>query len=178
MSFGREYIIPKPFDPRVLTRVAPAVAQAAMDTGVARTMINDMDKYRHELEVRMGRSYEIMHNIYNKAKTAPKKIILSEGDNQKIIKSATIAYDNGIALPILLGNAERIKQIALENNYDLTGIEIVDPNNFEVFLAIFAMMNFSFLFKQNLWYELPRSGQEQPSKTPRRTRHSCKSMRH
>jgi malate dehydrogenase (oxaloacetate-decarboxylating)(NADP+) len=131
MSFGREYIIPKPFDPRVLTRVAPAVAKAAMDTGVARTMIDDMDKYRHELEVRMGRSYEIMHNIYNKAKASPKKIVLSEGDNQKIIKSATIAYDNGIALPILLGNADTIKQIAAENNYDLTGIEIVDPNNFD-----------------------------------------------
>jgi malate dehydrogenase (oxaloacetate-decarboxylating)(NADP+) len=129
MTFGREYIIPKPFDPRVLTRVAPAVAQAAMDTGVARTMITDMNKYRHELEVRMGRSYEIMHNIYNKAKTSPKKIVLPEGDNQKIIKSATIAYDNGIALPILLGNADKIKQIAAENNYDLTGIEIIDPNN-------------------------------------------------
>jgi malate dehydrogenase (oxaloacetate-decarboxylating)(NADP+) len=131
MSFGREYIIPKPFDPRVLTRVAPAVAKAAMDTGVARTMIDDMDKYRHELEVRMGRSYEMMHNIYSKAKTDLKKIVFPEGDNQKIIKSAIIAFDNGICSPVLLGNADKIRLIAKENSYDLTGIEIIDPDNFE-----------------------------------------------
>ena len=131
MSFGREYIIPKPFDPRVLTKVAPAVAQAAMDTGVARTMIDDMDKYRHELEVRMGRSYEMMHNIYNKAKNAPKRIVFPEGNNQKIIKSAIISHDNGICNPILLGNVEEIKKVAEDNSYDLTGVEIIDPNNFD-----------------------------------------------
>jgi len=127
LSFGREYIIPKPFDPRVLTRVAPAVAKAAMDTGVARTMINDFDKYRHELEVRMGRSWEIMNQIHEKAKSNTKRIVLAEGEDPKIIKSAIIAADSGLAKPILLGNKEKIDEIAKNNAYDISGIEIVEP---------------------------------------------------
>ena len=131
MSYGREYIIPKPFDPRVLTRVAPAVAKAAMDTGVARKPIKDFNKYVMELEVRMGRSWEIMHEIYNKAKTSPKRIVLPEGYEPKIIKSAIIALDAGIAQPVLLGNRERIEEVAATNGYDISGIDIVDPDNFD-----------------------------------------------
>ncbi len=128
LVFGRDYIIPKPFDPRVLTKVAPAVAKAAMDTGVARTAITDFDAYRRELEVRMGRSWELMHHIHYKAKSNPKSIVLPEGEDPKIIKSAIIARDSGIAKPILLGNKATINSIAEKSGYDLEGIEIIEPN--------------------------------------------------
>ncbi len=130
LSFGREYIIPKPFDPRVLTRVAPAVAKAAIETGVARKVIEDFDKYRMQLEIRMGRSWEVMHHIHNKAKANPTKIVLPEGEEPKIIKSAIISYENGLATPILLGNEEKIRQIAEKHNYNLNGIEIIDPKKY------------------------------------------------
>lgn len=128
MSFGREYIIPKPFDPRVLTRVAPAVAKAAMETGVARSPIDDFDKYRADLDIRMGRAYEFMYKVYQKAKRSLKKIVLPEGDNPKIIRSAILAHEMNIAHPILLGNKEKINEIATQHNYDLSGIEIIDPS--------------------------------------------------
>ncbi len=131
MSFGREYIIPKPFDPRVLTWVAPAVAQAAMDTGVARKPIHDLDDYRHRLDIRMGRAQVIMTPIYEKANRNPGRIVLPEGDQPRIIHAAQLAVDEGIAKPILLGNHESIKTIADEHGYDLTGIEIVDPRTSE-----------------------------------------------
>lgn len=131
MSFGKEYIIPKPFDPRVLTRVAPAVAKAAMETGVARTPITDFDKYRAELDIRMGRAYEFMNNIYQKAKARPKRIVLPEGDNPKIIKAAILAKEMNTALPILLGDTQKIKDVAANYNYDISDIEIVDPRNFD-----------------------------------------------
>lgn len=127
MKFGKDYIIPKPFDPRVLTRVAPAVAKAAMETGVARTPILDFNKYRAELDIRMGRAYEFMYNVYEKAKTSTKRIVLPEGDNPKIIRAAILAKELEIAAPVLLGNEEAIKQVADTYNYDISGIEIIDP---------------------------------------------------
>ncbi|MBX3045247.1 MAG: NADP-dependent malic enzyme [Candidatus Kapabacteria bacterium] len=130
MSFGREYIIPKPFDPRVLTRVAPAVAKAAMDSGVARTQIDDFDKYRSELDIRMGRAYEFMYRVYQKAKKSPKKIVLPEGDNPKIIKAATLAKEMNIAQPILLGDFNMIKSVADKHAYDISNIEIIDPKTY------------------------------------------------
>jgi malate dehydrogenase (oxaloacetate-decarboxylating)(NADP+) len=133
MSFGRDYIIPKPFDPRVLTRVAPAVAKAAMDTGVARHDIEDFDKYRQELEVRMGRSFEIMHSIYQKAKRQPKRIVFPEGENAKIIQAAIMSLEMKIASPILLGDKVIIQEFCEEHGYDLTGIEIINPKEFAEF---------------------------------------------
>ncbi len=127
MKFGKDYIIPKPFDPRVLTRVAPAVAKAAMETGVARTPILDFNKYRAELDIRMGRAYEFMYNVYEKAKKSTKRIVLPEGDNPKIIRAAILSKEMEIAAPVLLGNAETIKQVADSLNYDISGIEIIDP---------------------------------------------------
>ncbi|MBI5646731.1 MAG: NADP-dependent malic enzyme [Ignavibacteriae bacterium] len=131
MAFGREYIIPKPFDPRVLTYVAPAVAKAAMDTGVARRPIEDFDAYKHQLDIRMGRSQVIMTPIYDKASKSPKRVVLPEGDQPRVIKAAQLAVDEGIAHPILLGNADIIRGIADEHGYDLTGVEIVDPKKHE-----------------------------------------------
>lgn len=127
MSFGREYIIPKPFDPRVLTRVAPAVAKAAMDTGVARKKIVNFDKYALDLDIRMGRSHAIMSSIYQKAKTAPKRIVFPEGENPKIIKSAIIALDSKMCKPILIGSSDIIHKIADEFNYDISDLEILEP---------------------------------------------------
>ncbi len=131
MKFGREYIIPKPFDPRVLTWVSPAVAKAAMDTGVARKNIEDFDKYRMELNIRMGRTQSIMTGIYEKAKKNPKRIVFPEGNQPKIIKAAQLAIDTGIANPILLGNENEIRQVAKDHNYDIEGIEIINPRESE-----------------------------------------------
>ncbi len=131
MSFGREYIIPKPFDQRVLTWVAPAVAQAAMDSGVARNPIDDMEAYKMELNIRMGRSQSIMSNIYRKAKNNPKRIVFPEGNKRKIIKAAQLSLDLEIAKPILIGKKSKIRKIAKENNYDISGIEIIDPGKYD-----------------------------------------------
>lgn len=131
LSFGRDYIIPKPFDPRVLTWVAPAVAKAAMETGVAKKPITNFDEYIMSLDVRMGRTERIMTRIYHKARVEPKKIVFPEGEYPRIIKSAQMAVDLGIAKPILIGNKDVIKEIADENNYDIEGIEIIEPKTFE-----------------------------------------------
>ncbi|MBN1446876.1 MAG: NADP-dependent malic enzyme [Bacteroidetes bacterium] len=129
MTFGREYIIPKPFDPRVLTWVAPAVAKAAMDTGVARTPIEDFDAYRMQLDIRMGRTQELIARMYSKASNNPKRIVLAEGEEYRVIKAAQVALDEGIAKPMLLGEEAEIRRVAEAHGIDLEGIEIVDPRN-------------------------------------------------
>jgi malate dehydrogenase (oxaloacetate-decarboxylating)(NADP+) len=131
MSFGREYIIPKPFDPRVLTWVAPAVAKAAMDTGVARKPIEDFDEYRRQLDIRMGRAQRIMNPIFRKAANKPKKVVFPEGEEPKIIRAAQQAVDTKIAFPILLGDKEKIEKIANDNGFDLDGMQIIDPRFFD-----------------------------------------------
>ena len=103
IEFGREYIIPKPFDPRVLFWEAAAVAKAAMETGVAKKPIADFEKYRDELEARLGKSREVMRFYINKAKSEPKRIVFPEGDEDKILRAAQMLLDEGIAKPILLG---------------------------------------------------------------------------
>lgn len=130
LSFSREYIIPKPFDPRVLTWVAPSVAKAAMDSGVAQKPIENFEEYKRQLDIRMGRAQLIMTPIYNKAASNPKRIVLPEGTEPKIIRAAQLAIIEGIAKPILLGKPELIRKVAEENHYDLTGIEIIDPETF------------------------------------------------
>ncbi|HOQ49690.1 MAG TPA: phosphate acyltransferase, partial [Candidatus Kapabacteria bacterium] len=112
MKFGREYIIPKPFDPRVLTWVAPAVAKAAMDTGVARRNIEDFEEYKRQLNIRMGRAQVIMTPIFKRASQNPKSVVLPEGDNPKIMRAALNAIDAKIAKPILLGNPKVIEEVA------------------------------------------------------------------
>ena len=128
-SFGRDYIIPKPFDPRVLLHVAPAVAQAAMDTGVARQPIEDMEKYIEHLESTQGKSKEIMRYIINKAKTDPKRVAFPEGDNEKMLRAAQILVDEGIARPILIGNSIKIRNKIDELGLSLDDVQIVDTEN-------------------------------------------------
>jgi malate dehydrogenase (oxaloacetate-decarboxylating)(NADP+) len=131
IKFGREYVIPKPFDPRVLLHVAPAVAQAAMDSGVARRPIEDMDKYKERLEAMQGHSKQIMRTLINKAKACPKRIVFPEGEEEKILRAAQILVDEGIAKPILLGDEDEIKANATAANIDLTGITIIDQSKNE-----------------------------------------------
>ena len=128
IQFGREYVIPKPFDPRVLLHVAPAVAQAAMDTGVARRPIENMDKYLESLEAMQGRSKEIMRGLINKAKANPKRIVFPEGEDDKILRAAQILLTDKIALPILLGDEAIINKRAQEMFLDLDGVEIINPS--------------------------------------------------
>lgn len=130
-SFGRDYIIPKPFDPRVLLHVAPAVAQAAMDTGVARQPIEDMARYIEHLESTQGKSKEIMRYLINKAKTDPKRIAFPEGDNEKILRAAQILLDEGIAKPILIGNSDKIREKIAGLGLEMVGATIVDTETSE-----------------------------------------------
>ncbi|WP_236014943.1 NADP-dependent malic enzyme [Geomonas anaerohicana] len=130
-SFGRNYIIPKPFDPRALLRVAPAVARAAMDSGVARVPIEDMDRYVEWLETLQGRAKETMRAIINKAKCDPKKIVFPEGDNEKILKAAYHLVEEGIAKPILIGNRAKVLEKMAELGMELH-LTIVDPEDSEL----------------------------------------------
>ncbi len=127
ISFGREYLIPKPFDPRVLLHVAPAVAKAAMDSGVARRKIENLEKYVESLEALQGRSKEIMRVLINKAKAGPRRIVFPEGDEDKILRAAQLLVDEGIAIPILLGNRDEITAKISELHLDLSKVEIIDP---------------------------------------------------
>jgi malate dehydrogenase (oxaloacetate-decarboxylating)(NADP+) len=129
IKFGRDYIIPKPLDPRVLLWEAPAVAKAAMETGVARKPLADLDAYRDELESRFGRSKEIMRMFIHKAQKEPKRIVFPEGNEEKILRATQIILDEEIAKPILLGNKETITAQAKALDLDLTGAEIVEPTS-------------------------------------------------
>ena len=130
-SFGREYIIPKPFDPRVLLHVAPAIAQAAMDTGVARQPITDMAKYIEQLESTQGKSKETLRHIINKAKCDPKRVVFPEGDNEKILRAAQNLVEEGIAIPILVGNEAKIQAAITDLGIELNGVSIIDPETWE-----------------------------------------------
>ncbi len=126
LSFGPDYIIPKPFDPRALSWVAPAVAQAAIESGVARLQL-DIDEYRRELATRFGKGREIRRVILQKAATDPKRVVYSEGEEPRVIRAAAIVKEEGIAHPILLGNEEVIRQRARELGVDVE-LDIVDPD--------------------------------------------------
>jgi malate dehydrogenase (oxaloacetate-decarboxylating)(NADP+) len=125
-KFGREYIIPKPFDPRVLIWEASAVAKAAMDCGVARNKV-DIEEYKRQLEHRLGMGREIRTMMIDRAKKAPKRIVFSEGYSTQIMRAAHIIVEEGFAKPVLLGREDEIRKIAAENDIDLTGIEVIRP---------------------------------------------------
>jgi malate dehydrogenase (oxaloacetate-decarboxylating)(NADP+) len=129
ISFGPTYIIPKPLDPRLLACVAPAVAKAAMESGVAKAPIQDWDRYKQELNKRLGLDNQVMRAIGSKARKNPKRIVFAEADNPKVLKAAQIVFDEGIGFPILLGNEDKIKKIAEENAVDLESLPIFDPRS-------------------------------------------------
>ena len=127
ISFGREQIIPKPLDPRLIYSVAPAVAKAAMDSGVAKNPIKDWQKYEAELKARLGLDNELMRNITAKAQSNPKKVVFAEADNAKILKAAQVSYEEGVAFPILLGDRDVILALMEEYNVELPEVTIIDP---------------------------------------------------
>ncbi|MFV0471777.1 MAG: NADP-dependent malic enzyme [Paludibacteraceae bacterium] len=126
ISFGKEYIVPKPLDPRLLTSVAPAVAKAAMESGVARKNIENWEDYESHLRDLMGYDNRMLRRIYDKARENPKKVVFSESNHINMLKAAEAALSDDICFPILLGNEEKIANVAAENGIDLTGIEIVN----------------------------------------------------
>lgn len=138
LRFGPDYIIPKPLDPRVLLWEAPAVAKAAMDTGVARYHI-DLEEYRERLEAKLGKSREVMRIIINKAKSDPKRVVYSEGEESKIIRAAYIVKEEGIGDPILIGKKDKVyaKVEELGLNFNPTVINPVDYRGFEDYVKEF-----------------------------------------
>ena len=144
LKFGKDYIIPKPIDLRLITSVSPAVAKAAMDSGVARKIITDWEAYNEELKTRLGMDDKLLRAVTNKAKSSPKRVVFAEADNYKILKSAQIVKDEGIAIPILLGNKDRIKQIIADHELELEGVEIINPLEEKNICAQYA----DFLYKK------------------------------
>lgn len=144
LKFGRDYIIPKPIDFRLITAVSPAVAQAAIESGVARKTITDWEAYKDELKRRLGMDDAILRAVTNKAKSAPRRVVFAEADNYKILKAAQIVREEGIAVPILLGNKDRIQQIMAENELELNGVQIIDTHIVTDTLNQYA----GFLFKK------------------------------
>ncbi|MCX6288972.1 MAG: NADP-dependent malic enzyme [Bacteroidetes bacterium] len=132
LSFGSEYIIPKPLDPRLLSTLAPAVAKAAVESGVAQQIITNWEEYELQLNKRLGLDNQLMRIISNKARRDPKRLVFSDAENIKILKAASIIYDDGIAYPILLGNETRIKNIAAANNIDISDLPIIDIRSDEM----------------------------------------------
>lgn len=127
ISFGPTYLIPKPLDPRLITTVSPAVARAAMESGVARKQITDWDAYNNELLARLGKESNFIRVIGSKARRNPKRVVFAEADNYKILRAAQIVKDEGIAYPILLGDRKKIEQLIAENNIRLSDVPIINP---------------------------------------------------
>lgn len=128
LKFGPDYIIPKPTDPRLITEVSVAVAKAAIASGVARKEIADWDKYKEDLRKRLGKDDGIMRNLTTKAKQNPKRVVFAEADNYKTLRAAQIVKEEKIAHPILLGNRQKIEGLIKEYDFELQGVDIIDPN--------------------------------------------------
>ncbi len=130
LTFGRDYIIPKPFDPRLISEIPPAVAKAAMDSGVAKAPIDDWKRYKEELLKRSGGDNKVMRLLMNRAKSNPKRIVFAEANHLDVLKAAQITYEEGIAIPILLGNKEIINGLKEELEFD-ADLTIIDPKSEE-----------------------------------------------
>ncbi|MCU0352882.1 MAG: NADP-dependent malic enzyme [Cytophagales bacterium] len=126
LIFGRNYLIPKPLDPRLITAISPAVARAAMDSGMARLHITDWEAYHQQLEKRVGINQKLMSPIIAQARRHPKRVVFAEADTYKILKAAQILIDEHIAIPILLGNRRKIEKILADNYIELDACEIID----------------------------------------------------
>lgn len=129
LKFGRDYIIPKPCDPRLILHIAPAVAKAAMDTGIARKPIANWEAYQEELGKRLGLVNPLIQQIKGKAKRDPKRLLFAEAENYKILKAAEIVLEEGIAHPILLGDKQQITSMIKQYDLELSGVEIIDPTD-------------------------------------------------
>jgi malate dehydrogenase (oxaloacetate-decarboxylating)(NADP+) len=130
LTFGKNYIIPKPFDPRLITKIPPEVAKAAMESGVAKEPIENWEKYEDELHSRLGNDNKIVRLLTNRAKANPKRIIFAEADHLDVLKAAQIVYEEGIGYPILLGDKEVILELKSEIEFE-EDIPIIDPKSNE-----------------------------------------------
>ncbi len=128
LTFGKDYIIPKPFDPRLIATVPPAVAKAAIESGVATENIQDWDKYTDELYERMGSDNKIVRLLMDRAKLDPKRVVFAEADRLDVLKAAQIVYEEGVAIPVLLGRKEVIKELMQELDFE-DDVEIIDPKS-------------------------------------------------
>ncbi|MBD0833483.1 NADP-dependent malic enzyme [Aestuariibaculum sediminum] len=131
LTFGKEYIIPKPFDPRLIAEVPPAVAKAAMESGVAQEPIIDWEGYQDKLRERLGSDNKMVRLLLNRAKLDPKRVVFAEADQLQVLKSAQIAYEEGIAIPILLGRKEAIEELMAEIEFEGDDVLIIDPKTEE-----------------------------------------------
>ena len=129
MSFGPKYLIPTPLDPRLIYTISPAVAKAAIESGVAKIGISDWQKYEEDLKNRVGSDQKIVSNVIARAKQSPKRVVFAEADHYKILKAAEITYSEGIAIPILLGDQRKIEDLIAKYRMDLGDCEIIDPND-------------------------------------------------
>lgn len=131
ITFGKEYIIPKPTDPRLIEVVAPAVAKAAMDSGVAKKPIEDWEVYKEELRKRLGLSNPLMRQMKAACKRSPKRVVIADGQDYKMLKAAEIVKNEALAIPILIGDREVIEATIRENELELEGVEIIDNKSAE-----------------------------------------------
>lgn len=150
LTFGKDYIIPKPFDPRLIATVPPAVAKAAMESGVATTEITDWGQYQDELYERMGGDNKIVRLLINRAKLNPKRIVFAEADHLDVLKAAQIVYEEGIGIPVLLGRKEVILELMEQIDFD-ANLEIIDPKSDEHSDKLQH-------YAQKLWEKRRRSG--------------------
>ena len=142
ITFGKDYIIPKPLDFRLISHVAPAVAKAAIDSGVARHKIKDWEAYKDELNKRLGLDDKLMRALTVKAKGDPKRVVFAEADNYKILKAAQIVKEEGIAIPILLGDIEKIQALIEEHQLELSDVQMFDPRVEDKMVADYAALFF------------------------------------
>ncbi|NJX16071.1 NADP-dependent malic enzyme [Tamlana crocina] len=131
LAFGKDYIIPKPFDPRLIAEVPPAVAKAAMESGVAKSPITDWEDYKDTLRERLGSDNKLVRLLLNRAKLNPKRVVYAEADQLAVIKAAQIVYEEGVAIPILLGRTETIKELMAEIEFEADDVLIIDPKTEE-----------------------------------------------
>ncbi|MGW9685272.1 NADP-dependent malic enzyme [Flagellimonas sp. 2504JD1-5] len=155
LAFGKDYIIPKPFDPRLITKIPPAVAKAAIDSGVAKAPIKDWKKYEEELYQRSGNDNKVMRLMHNRARLNPKRIVFAEAELLDVMKAAQIVHDEGIAIPILLGNREVIEELKKELDFD-ADVPIIDPRSDE-------SKEIRTRYAMKLWESRKRKGETQYS---------------
>ncbi len=162
-EFGREYIIPKPFDPRVLWKVAPAVAKAAVETGVARHVIYDWEEYEEQLKERLGYSKEIIRLMIHKAQMSPKRVVYPEGEDETIIRAAHGVYAGKIARPILLGNRDKIVEIINKLGYVEGEFVICDPKEKDERLEEFAKYYYEKRQRKGITYKKAYQKVQEPN---------------
>ena len=154
ITFGPDYIIPKPNDPRLISSVAPAVAKAAIDSGVAKIKIDDWEAYEVSLMKRVGRDNKFLRNVTTRAKRNPKRIVFAEADHYNVLKAAQIIKDEMIGTPVLLGRIDKIQLLIDENGFDFEGVEIIDPKSDE-------MVEKLYVYGDVLWEKKSRDGYTQ-----------------